>query len=183
MQHDRCHRRGSAPLAAALLLLVFGPVDHDTLLVAAARRRHQKQQQVAGRRDSQSCAVGSRGWQVAPPSRFEEGAPPCQLDQLSMDEAGAVFVERYEGQRPLIVTGATANLPQDAFTRCEPRACPARRLLSSRALSLFLSRARPSPPSHAVILTEPSSSRRTAAGQLRWASPHPFRRSPAQATR
>ena len=142
MQHDRRHRRGSAPLAAALLLLVFGPVDHDTLLVAAARRRHQKQQQVAGRRDSQSCAVGSRGWQVAPPSRFEEGAPPCQLDQLSMDEAGAVFVERYEGQRPLIVTGATANLPQDAFTRCEPRACPARRLLSSRALSLSFSLAR-----------------------------------------
>jgi hypothetical protein len=35
-----------------------------------------------------------------------------------MAEAGAAFVEQYEGQRPLIVTGATAGLPPEAFSRC-----------------------------------------------------------------
>lgn len=99
------------------MLLASG--DHAVRAARRGKKAPPKESAVrveAGRRD-QSCGVGGRGWQVAPPSRFEEGAPPCQYDSLSLDEAGEVFAERYEGRRPLIVTGATANLPAGAFSR------------------------------------------------------------------
>ena len=105
-------------LVLALLLVLASPGDR----VSAARRSKKtagakRQRVVAGRRDQQSCAVGGRGWQVAPLSRFEEDVPSCQYDTLTMEQAGEVFAEKYEGRRPLIVTGATANLPPGAFSR------------------------------------------------------------------
>ncbi len=83
--------------------------------VHAARRKAKK----PGKRDQQRCAVGERGWQIAPRSRFEEDAPPCQFDKLTLAEANNIFVEHYEGKKPVVVTGATAVLPQDAFSRCD----------------------------------------------------------------
>ena len=101
------------------LLLVLRPADDDALAHAARRtKRARPRSGAAGQRDAETCAVGARGWKIAPRSRFEENAPPCQFDRISMAEAGDVFVKRYEGQRPLIVTGATADLPLEAFSRC-----------------------------------------------------------------
>jgi hypothetical protein len=104
-------------------LLLTNELVGDAPVLAARRRLAGKKtraapQEVAGVRDQRHCAAGARGWQVPPASRFEAPARACQFDRLSMHEASAVFVQQYEGIKPFIVTDATANLPDAAFSRC-----------------------------------------------------------------
>ena len=73
-----------------------------------------------GRRTAGRAEGGARGWLAAPPSRFDVGDELCTVERVALEQVSErLFTERYEGARPVLLTGADRGLAPGALSRAQ----------------------------------------------------------------
>ena len=111
-----------------LLLLLLVTVGQ----LAGAKRKKVKRQSrreaaaaapirpAPGRRTAGRAEGGARGWLAAPPSRFDVGDELCTVERVALEQVSErLFTERYEGARPVLLTGADRGLAPGALSRAQ----------------------------------------------------------------